>query len=152
MAQRTQRAQNRTQMQPLAIRLRATRKRLVAETESEVQTALAAAEQEADRVGKTGLVDFVAANGSTLSMLVGGAGTILSWRYDGDTEPRFLSLGDPDARGTVDISRDFTDRIGAPRWALIPRAEGLAALDEFAKSNDIPECVQWKDFTPPHGG
>jgi hypothetical protein len=152
MAQRTQRAQNRGQMQPLAIRLRATRKRLVAETETEVQAALAAAEQEADRVGKTGLVDFVAANGSTLSMLVGGAETMLSWRYDGDTEPRFLSLGDPDARGTVDISRDFLDRIHAPRWALIPRADGLAALDEFAKSNDIPECVQWKDFTPPDGG
>jgi immunity protein Imm1 of predicted polymorphic toxin system len=149
MAQRTQRAQNRRQMQPLAIRLRATRKRLVAETEAEVQSALAAAEQEADRVGKTGIVDFQAANGSTLSMLVGGAETMLSWRYDGDTEPRFLSLGDADAQGTITISRDFSDRVVAPRWALIPRAEGLAALDEFVKSNDIPECVGWAPFEEP---
>jgi hypothetical protein len=149
MARRTQRAQNRRQMQPLAIRLRHTRKRLVAESETEVQAALAAAEREADRIGKTGLVDFQAANGSTLSMLVGDAETMLSWRYDGDTEPRFLSLGDPDARGTVAISSDFSDRIVAPRWALIPRADGLAALDEFAKSNDIPECVGWAPFEGP---
>ena len=136
-------------MQPLAIRLRATRKRLVAETETEVHAALTAAEQEADRVGKAGLVDFEAANGSTLSMMIGGAETMLSWRYAGDTEPRFLSLGDPGAQGTVVLSRDFKDHVDAPRWALISRADGLAALDEFAKSNDIPECVQWADFTPP---
>ena len=98
-------------MQPLAIRLRAARKRLVAETEMEVQAALTAAEQEADRVGKTALVDFVAANGSQLSMMVGGAETTLSWRYAGDDEPRFLSLGDADAAGAIAMSRDFTDLV-----------------------------------------
>ena len=48
-------------MQPLAIRLRAARKRRVAESEMEVHAALTAAEQEADRMGKTALVDFEAA-------------------------------------------------------------------------------------------
>jgi hypothetical protein len=138
-------------MQPLAIRLRATRKRMVAETESEVHAALTRAEQEADRVGKTALVDFEAANGSQLSMLIGSADTILSWRYAGDEEPRFLSLGDPAATGAVALSRDFNDRIEVPRWALISRADGLAALDEFVASNDIPVCVQWADFAPPGG-
>lgn len=133
-------------MQPLAIRIRATRKRLVAETESEVHAALTTAEQEADRVGMTALVDFVAANGSQLSLLIGSADTMLSWRYAGDEEPRFLSLGDASARGTVALSRDFKDRVEAPRSALISRADGLAALDEFVASNDIPECVQWQDY------
>ena len=36
---------------------------------------------------------------------------MLSLRYAGDMDPRFLSLGDADAQGTVDISRDFSDRI-----------------------------------------
>lgn len=135
-------------MQPLAIRLRASRKRLVAESETEVHAALTAAEQEADRVGKPGLVDFEAANGSTLSMLIGGAETVLSWRFAGDAEPRFLSLGDAAARGTVALSRDFKDRIDVPRWAMISRADGLAALDEFCASNEMPECVRWGDFTP----
>jgi hypothetical protein len=126
-------------MQPLAIRLRAARKRVVAESEQEVHAALTAAEQEADRVGKTALVDFVAANGSQLSMLVGRAETVLSWRYAGDAEPRFLTLG---------LSRDFNDRIDVPRWAMISRGDGLAALDEFVASNEIPECVQWADFVP----
>jgi hypothetical protein len=149
MARRNRRGQNPGQMQPLAIRLRASRKRLVAENETEMHAALTAAEQEADRVGKTGLVDFVAANGSQLSMLVGGAETTLSWRYAGDTEPRFLSLGDPDAQGTVTLSRDFNDRLDCPRWALISRADGLAAMDEFAASNEIPECVQWAPYEAP---
>jgi hypothetical protein len=135
-------------MQPLAIRLRAARRRLVAESESEVQAALSAAEQEADRVGKTAMVDFEAANGSILSMLVGGAETMLSWRYAGDEEPRFLSLGVPGAPGTVAVTRDFNDRIECPRWALISRADALAALNEFVASNDIPECVQWADYVP----
>lgn len=149
MAQRNGRAQNPGQMQPLAIRLRASRKRLVAENEAEMQAALTAAEREADRVGKTGLVDFEAANGSRFSMLVGGAETTLSWRYAGDAEPRFLSLGDANAQGTVVLSRDFNDRLDCPRWAMISRADGLAALDEFAASNEIPECVQWAPFESP---
>lgn len=136
-------------MQPLAIKLRAARKRLVAESEQEVHAALTAAEQEADRVGKTALVDFEAANGSQLSMLIGRAETAMSWRYAGDTEPRFLSLGDANATGVVAMSRDFKDRIEIPRWALISRADGLAALDQFVASNDIPECIQWADYVPP---
>jgi len=136
-------------MQPLAIRLRAARRRLVAESETEVHAALSAAEQEADRVGKTALVDFEAANGSQLSMLVGGAEMMLSWRYAGDAEPRFLSLGDPDAQGSVALTRDFKDSIDCPRWALISRADALAALNEFVASNEIPEAVQWADYVPP---
>lgn len=133
-------------MQPLAIRLRAARKKLVAETETEVQAALTVAEQEADRVGRPALVDFEAANGSQLSMLVGSAETMLSWRYAGDAEPRFLSLGDANATGAVKLARDPKDRVEIPRWAMISRAEGLAALNEFVASNDIPACVQWADF------
>lgn len=136
-------------MQPLAIRLRAARKRAVAETEQEVHAALTAAEQEADRVGKTALVDFEAANGSKLSMLVGRAETMMSWCYAGDEEPRFLSLGDANASGAVVLSRDFQDRVDVPRWAMISRADGLAALDEFVASNDIPACIQWADYVPP---
>jgi len=136
-------------MQPLAIRLRAARKRVVAETEMEVHAALTAAEQEADRVGTTALVDFEAANGSRLSMLIGSAETVLSWRYAGDEEPRFLSLGDANAAGAFAMSRDFKDRIDVPRWAMISRADGLAALNQFVASNDIPECVQWADYVPP---
>jgi hypothetical protein len=117
----------------------------------EVQAALNAAEQEADRVGKTALVDFVAANGSQFSMLVGSAETTLSWRYAGDDEPRYMSLGDADATGAVAVSRDFADRIDVPRWAMIPRSDGHAALNEFVASNDIPACVQWAEYVPPGG-
>ena len=109
-------------MQPLAIRLRAARKRVVAETEQEVHAALTAAEQEADRVGKTALVDFVAANGSQLSMLVGRAETALSWRYAGDEEPRFLTLGDANATGVVAMTRAFNERIEVPRSFVLSNA------------------------------
>jgi len=142
------RAQNRLSMQPLAIRVRS-RKRIVAESESELHAALTIAEEEADRAGTMGLVDFEAANGNRLSMLVGGEETALSWRYPGDTEPRFLSQGDPSATGGIPCSRDFNNRVDCPRWSLIPRADGLAALDEFAASNEIPEAVQWADYAPP---
>jgi hypothetical protein len=133
-------------MQPLAIRIRATRKRLVAESESEVQSALTAAEQEADRAGIMGLVDFEAANGNTLTLLVGGADSALSWRYAGDRDPRFLSQGDPDAEGSVTCSRDPDTKIEVPRASLIGRGDALAALNEFAASNEIPESVMWVDY------
>ncbi|HTU66486.1 MAG TPA: Imm1 family immunity protein [Steroidobacteraceae bacterium] len=136
-------------MQPLAIRFRAARKRIVAETEAEVQAALSTAEQEADRAGTMSLVDLEAANGNRLSILVGGAETLLGWRYAGDVDARFLTQGDPAARGTVPCSRDVGTVLQCPRWALIAREDGMAALNEFTASNEIPACVTWAD-APPH--
>ena len=93
------------------------------------------------------LVDFEAANGNTISMIVGGHDdTALSFRYAGDVDPRFLSVGDAAAAGTVPCSRDFNDQIDCPRAALISRIAGLAALDEFAVTNDLPACILWAPF------
>ena len=133
-------------MQPLAVRLRASRRRLVAENEADVHAALTTAEGEADAAGSMALVDFQAANGNMLSIIVGGSETALSFRQPGDGPPRFVSIGDPDAEGTVPCSRDFANQIDCPRWSLISRAEGLAALDEFAVSNELPQCVRWKPY------
>jgi hypothetical protein len=135
-------------MQPLAVRLRASKRRLVAETEADVHAALNNAEREADAAGSMALVDFQAANGNTLSIIVGGADTALSFRYPGDVPPRFVSVGDRDAQGTVPCSRDFNNQIDCPRWSLISRADGHAALDEFCASNDVPHCIQWTEFSP----
>lgn len=135
-------------MQPLAVRLRATRRRLVAETEADVHAALITAEREADAAASMALVDFQAANGNTLSIIVGGAETALSFRQPGDVPPRFVSIGDPNAMGTVPCSRDFNDQINCPRWSMISRADGIAALDEFAVSNELPTCIQWTAFEP----
>jgi hypothetical protein len=142
------RAECRNFMQPLAVRLRATRRRLVAETEADVHAALSTAEQAADAAGSMALVDFQAANGNMLSIIVGGPDTALSFRYPGDVPPRFVSVGDGTAQGTVPCSRDFADQIDCPRWSLISRADGLAALDEFAASNDLPHCIRWTGYTP----
>ena len=145
-APRSQRAKCRP-MQPLAIRLRAARKRVVAESESDMLAALVNAEQTVDQSGNLAFLDFVAANGSTLSMVVGGAETALSFRYAGDRDPRFLSMGDATATGTFPCMRDADEKIDCARWTLISREEGLAALNEFATSNEIPECVQWAPFS-----
>lgn len=134
-------------MQPLAVRLRAARKRLVVETEADVHAALTTAEKEADQAGTMALVDFQAANGNTISIMVGGADTALSFRYAGDVDPRYLSLGDENAQGTIPCSRDFNNRIDCPKWALISRVAGLAALDEFVISNDLPVSISWAPFT-----
>jgi hypothetical protein len=134
-------------MQPLAVRIRAVRRKLVAENERDVHDALMLAEREADASGSMALVDFQAANGNMISMIVGGADdTALSFRYDGDVDPRFLSVGDANATGTVPCSRDFINTINSPRSALISRIAGLAALDEFAVTNDLPTCIAWRPF------
>ncbi len=135
-------------MQPLAVRLRAIKRRLVAETEADVHTALTAAEGAADAAGSMALVDFQAANGNTLSIIVGGPDTALSFRQPGDGPPRFVSVGDKGAKGSVPCSRDFNNQIDCPRWSLISRADGMAALDEFAASNQLPHCIQWVEYTP----
>jgi hypothetical protein len=147
LARRDRNAQNAAPMQPLAIRLRATRKRFVAESESEMLAALATAEQVVDQSGSLAFLDFMAANGSTLSMVVGGAETALSFRYAGDKDPVFLSLGNSTATGTFPCVRDANEKIDCARWTLISREEGLAALNEFATSNEIPQCVQWAPFS-----
>ena len=135
-------------MQPLAVRLRATRRRLVAETEADIHAALTTAEGAADAAGSMALVDFQAANGNMLSIIVGGPDTALSFRQPGDVPPRFVSVGDRAAKGSVPCSRDFNDQIDCPRWSLISRADGLAALDEFAASNELPICIQWVEYKP----
>lgn len=134
-------------MQPIAIRLRTQRQRLVAESEADVHAALTRAEQEADSAGSLALVDFQAANGNMISLVVGGADIALSFRYDGDVEPRFLSLGNPSARGSFPCSRDFTRHIHCPRWALVSRLAGLTALEEFVNSNELPGCIEWAPFS-----
>jgi hypothetical protein len=134
-------------MQPLAVSIRAIRKKLVAENERDVHDALIQAENEAHASGSMALVDFQAANGNMISLIVGRHDdTALSFRYAEDVDPRFLSLGDPDATGTVPCSRDFRNQIDCPRSALISRIAGLAALDEFAVTNDLPACIGWRPF------
>jgi hypothetical protein len=134
-------------MQPIAIRMRASRRRLVAEDENDLHSALAAADLEADESGKMAIVDFQAANGNTLSFIVGGAQTALSFRYPDDVEPRYLSRGpDPSTEPGFVFSRDGENEIACPRWAIIPRSTGMTALDEFAASNDLPHAVEWAPY------
>jgi Immunity protein Imm1 len=135
-------------MQPLAVSIRAIRRKLVAENERDVHDALMQAENEAHSSGRMAIVDFEAANGNTISLIVGGHDdTALSFRYAGDVDPRFLSLGDRAATGSVAASRDFNHPIRCPRSALISRIAGLAALDEFAVTNELPACIEWKPFS-----
>lgn len=134
-------------MQPIAIRLRASRRRLVAESELELHAAITSADREADETGKLSIVDFQAANGNTLSVIVGGAETALSFRFAGDVEPRFLSRGtDVSATPGLVFSRLGGNELECPRWAVIPRSDGLSALDEFAVSNELPQLVEWAPF------
>jgi hypothetical protein len=130
-------------MHPIAVRLRASRKRIVAETEADLHAAIAAADKEADDTGIMALVDFEAANGNTLSVVVGGAETALSFRYADDVTPRFLSRGHDSHGPPLPCSRDFTHQIECPRSAVISRGEGMAALEEFAASNELPLSVAW---------
>ena len=134
-------------MQPIAVRLRASRRRLVAESELELHEAIAAADREADETGKLAIVDFEAANGNTLSVIVGGAETALSFRFAGDVAPRYLSRGPASSNdpGFV-FSREPGHEIECPAWAVISRSDGLAALDEFAASNEMPQLVEWAPY------
>jgi hypothetical protein len=134
-------------MQPLAVSIRATRRKLVAENARDVHDALMQAENEAHASGSMALVDFQAANGDMISLIVGRHDdTALSYRRAGDVNPRFLSLGDASATGTVPCSREFSNQIDCPRSALISRIAGLAALDEFAATNYLPACIEWTPF------
>jgi hypothetical protein len=134
-------------VQPIAIRLRASRRRQVAESELELHAAIAAADREADVTGKLAIVDFEAANGNTLSVIVGGAETALSFRFAGDVLPRFLSRGPASSIDPkIVFSREPGDEMECPAWAVISRGDGLAALDEFAASNEMPRLVEWAPF------
>jgi hypothetical protein len=132
---------------PIAVRLRGARRRRVAESEVELHEAIAAADREADETGKLSIVDFEAANGNTLSVIVGGAETALSFRFAGDVAPRYLSRGPASSSDPKFVfSRESGNELECPGWAAISRSDGLAALDEFAASNEMPQLVEWAPF------
>jgi hypothetical protein len=138
---------DRETMQPIAIRLHADGRRFVAETEADLNAALAAADQRADIEGQLGLIDFQAANGNTLYFVVGGPETALSFKYADERPAQFVSRGSVSATGPdLECYLHFTHEFAYPRWTVIPRAAGLEALKEFARSNDRPATVEWAEI------
>ncbi len=131
-------------MQPLAIKLRQSARPIVAETQAELLAALASADEEADTTGQLGLIDIKAANGNTLFVAVGGPETVLGFR-PADGGPQCLLSRGPveDAEPAFECFLHFAEAREYPRWAVIPRDAGIAALEEFAASNELPMSIEW---------
>jgi hypothetical protein len=143
----TQGLENKNHMQPIAIRLHADGRRFVAETEADLNAALAAADERADIEGQLGLIDFQAANGNTLYFVVGGPETALSFKYADTSPPQFVSRGPADASGPVlSCYLHFAHEFEYPRWTVIPRSAGIQALKEFARSSDRPASIDWAEI------
>jgi hypothetical protein len=131
-------------MQPLAIRLQPKRRSIVAETHAELLDALNSADRLADETGHLGLIALEAANGNALSLVVGGAETVLLFDLAGGTEPRYLSRGaSADESPQLECFLQFAERTLLPRWAVIPRELAIPAIEEFAASNELPQAIEW---------
>jgi hypothetical protein len=131
-------------MQPLAIKLQPGRRPIVAESQSELLDALNSGDRLADETGRPGLVSLAAANGNTLSLVVGGTDTVLLFDYAGADAPHFLSRGAGEAESPwFECFLHFTERRALPRWAVIPRELAISAVEEFAASNELPQVIEW---------
>lgn len=87
-----------------------------------------------------------APNGNNLSIVVGADETVLGFTYGHNDPPYYLSRGVADTDDPV-----FTAYVSMNhhtefcRRNVIPIAEGLAAVREFAESAELPNCATWDE-------
>jgi len=90
------------------------------------------------------VVFLEAASGNTLSLVVGGDDTVLSFTYGHLNPPYYASRGAEDGIDPV-----MTCYVGLihhtefPRKYVIPFEKGLIAAQEFAESGSLPQSIEW---------
>ena len=130
------------------IRLRAEIKEgmedFVVNSSAELERTLALAESQARAAGKLNVIFLRAANGDRLSVVVGGAETVLGFTYGHGDPPYYASTGDTEADQPV-----LTAFVGLahhtefPRRYVVPMENGRQAAAQFLQTGDRPAAVQW---------
>jgi Immunity protein Imm1 len=107
--------------------------------------AIADAGLEARTRDKVGVIFLESDNGNEISMAVGAAETVLGFVYSHRDAPYLMSKGSAQTELPVFTCYSALEHhTEYPRTAVIPFKDGLAAVQEFFGSGDLPKCIQWE--------
>jgi len=113
-------------------------------TAAELDRVIQSDGEEARACGRLNLIFLDAPNGNELGLVVGGAETVLAFRYGHGNPPYYASHG-----GASDECPVMTCYLGLqhhtefPPTYVVPYATGLGAAHEFAHSGALPSSVAW---------
>jgi hypothetical protein len=115
-------------------------------TVAEFDRVIRMARDEARTLGTLNVISLQAPNGNDLALVVGGDETVLAFEYGHRNPPYYASRGDQTSTHPV-----MTCYVGLahhtefPRKHVIPFEKGLAAAQEFAKSETLPKSIEWME-------
>ena len=116
-----------------------------ASTAAELNRAIHLAGEEAKVQSMLNIVSLVeATEGNTLSLVVGGDETVLSYTHGHGNPPYYASRG-ADARSNPVLTCyvGLVHHTEFPRKYVIPFEKGLIAAHEFAESGLLPQSIEW---------
>jgi hypothetical protein len=97
------------------------------------------------RVGKMlNIVSLEAPSGNTLSLVVGGDDTVVSFIHGHRNPPYYASRGaEAGAHPVMTCYVGLVHHTEFPRKYVIPFEKGLIAAHEFAASESLPQSIEW---------
>ena len=131
--------------QLLQIKIRENARPLIAENENQLDQALHRATEEAQNSGTFGAVRIEAANGNTITMVVGGDETVLGFDYGHLNPPYYSSRGQSNVdEPLLRCQLMFQHHTEFPRRYVIPITDGVNAVRQFLDSGELPTCIKWE--------
>jgi hypothetical protein len=113
-------------------------------TLAELHGVLESAGEEARARGMLNVIFLGSPNGNSLSMVVGGAETVLTFMYGHRNLPYYASRGSAqDPLPNMSCYVGLVHHTEFPRTYVVPYAKGLGAAEEFAASGSLPTSVEW---------
>jgi len=113
---------------------------------NELERVLDAASDEARAKNILSAVILEAENGNSITIVIGGGETVLSFDYGHLNPPYYASKGKSDELEPIlTCFLTFDHQTEFPRKNVIPYADGLKAVAEFLDSGSLPTCIKWEE-------
>jgi hypothetical protein len=113
-------------------------------TATELERMIHIASEEARARKMLNIIFLEAANGNSLSFVVGGDDTVLSFTYSHGNPPYYASRGaQASTHPVMTCYVGLAHHTEFPREYVISFERGLTAAHEFAQSGTLPQSIGW---------
>ena len=114
---------------------------------SQLDTILGEASEEARSRGILGAVIIEAENGNSITMVVGGSESVLTFDYGHRNPPYYISKGVSETDEPIlTCYLNFQHHSEFSRKNVIPYHEGAKAVAQFIDSGKLPTNVSWEEI------
>ena len=119
---------------------------VVAEDQEALRQLLQSAQSEAAKLHKLNVVILESPDGNSLSIVLGGTDSVLTFTRADNMPPYLISRG-----STEDVEPLLTCYVGLehhtefPRWSVVPLRNAMQGAMEFLSTGLPPRCIEWKD-------